>query len=54
MRVEAVIENKSVELKTQVAPILLTPNTVERMIARRQAQQIVRFRTTCTDCVPNM
>jgi hypothetical protein len=49
MRVEA-------QVKTQAptTPILLTPNAVERMIARRQSAQIVRFRTTCTDCVPNM
>jgi hypothetical protein len=35
------------------APIMLLPDFVERMIAARQAAQIVKFRTTCTDCVPN-
>jgi hypothetical protein len=35
------------------APIMLLPTFVERMIAARQAVQIVKFRTTCTDCVPN-
>jgi hypothetical protein len=38
---------------TVVAPIMLTPNTVEAMIAQRQAVQVVKFRTTCTDCLPN-
>ena len=36
-----------------VAPVLLTPALVEKMIARRQMLQVVKFRTTCTDCVPN-
>lgn len=35
------------------APVLLLPDLVERMIAARQAAQIAKFRTTCTDCVPN-
>ena len=34
-------------------PIMLTPRTVEAMIAKRQAVQVVKFRTTCTDCLPN-
>jgi hypothetical protein len=38
---------------TAVAPVLLTPTLVEKMIARRQSVQVVKFRTTCTDCVPN-
>lgn len=36
-----------------VAPTLLTPDLVEQMIARRQAVQVIKFRTTCTDCLPN-
>lgn len=48
------VESKPVQTKTAPAPILLTPTTVERMISRRQAAQVVKFRTTCTDCVPNM
>ncbi|MEU9135270.1 hypothetical protein AB0D33_04725 [Streptomyces sp. NPDC048404] len=35
------------------APVMLLPRLVERMIADRQAAHIVKFRTTCTDCVPN-
>jgi hypothetical protein len=38
---------------TVVAPTLLTPDLVEQMIARRQAVQVIKFRTTCTDCLPN-
>ncbi len=36
-----------------VAPVLLTPALIEGMIARRQAVQVIKFRTTCTDCLPN-
>jgi hypothetical protein len=39
--------------ETVVAPVLLTPALVEEMIARRQAVQVIKFRTTCTDCLPN-
>jgi hypothetical protein len=38
---------------TSVAPVLLTPALVEKMLARREAVQVMKFRTTCTDCVPN-
>lgn len=38
---------------TVTAPVMLVPEFVERMIAARQAAQLVKFRTTCTDCVPN-
>lgn len=42
-----------VKKDTSVAPVMLTPTLVEKMIARRQAVQVVKFRTTCTDCLPN-
>lgn len=38
---------------TTIAPVLLTPTLVEKMLARREAVQIIKFRTTCTDCLPN-
>jgi hypothetical protein len=38
---------------TTVAPVLLTPALVEKMLARREMVQIIKFRTTCTDCLPN-
>jgi hypothetical protein len=38
---------------TSVAPVLLTPTLVEQMLARREAVQVMKFRTTCTDCLPN-
>jgi hypothetical protein len=38
---------------TTIAPVLLTPALVEKMLARREAVQIFKFRTTCTDCLPN-
>lgn len=38
---------------TTIAPVLLTPTLIEKMLARREAVQIMKFRTTCTDCLPN-
>jgi hypothetical protein len=41
--------------KVETRPVtMLVPDLVERMIVARQARQIVKFRTTCTDCVPNL
>lgn len=39
--------------RTTAAPVMLLPRLVERMITERQAAHIAKFRTTCTDCVPN-
>ncbi|QMU77878.1 hypothetical protein GXW83_21455 [Streptacidiphilus sp. PB12-B1b] len=39
--------------RTSSAPVMLLPRLVERMITDRQAVHIAKFRTTCTDCVPN-
>lgn len=36
------------------APIMLAPEAIETMIAERRAFQVAKFRTTCTDCVPNL
>jgi hypothetical protein len=38
---------------TTAAPVLLTPALVEKMLISRQAVQVMKFRTTCTDCLPN-
>ncbi len=38
---------------TSLAPVLLTPTLIEKMLAHRDAVQVMKFRTTCTDCVPN-
>ncbi|HVB43695.1 MAG TPA: hypothetical protein VNF47_13460 [Streptosporangiaceae bacterium] len=46
-------EQTIVRTDTSVAPVLLTPTLVEKMLASRQAVQVMKFRTTCTDCVPN-
>ena len=43
----------TVRTKTAVAPVLLTPALVEQMLVRRQEVQVAKFRTTCTDCLPN-
>jgi hypothetical protein len=46
---------KEATLKKSVSasPVLLAPSLVEKMLARRQAVQVMKFRTTCTDCLPN-
>jgi hypothetical protein len=36
-----------------VPDIMVLPKAVERMISARQEFQVMKFRTTCTDCVPN-
>jgi hypothetical protein len=55
MRVENVVERSAKSsVEARIAPIMLTPTSVEKMLARRMAVQVVRFRTTCTDCVPNL
>ena len=35
------------------APVVLLPSAIDRMLVERQKVQIAKFRTTCTDCVPN-
>lgn len=42
-----------VRVRKPVAPVVLTPSLVQAMLARRQAVQVAKFRTTCTDCLPN-
>jgi len=46
-------EQTIVKKDTVVTPVLLTPTLVEKMLARRASVQVVKFRTTCTDCLPN-
>ena len=46
-------EKTLVKQETAVAPALLTPALVEKMLIQRQQVQVVKFRTTCTDCMPN-
>jgi hypothetical protein len=42
-----------IKKQATVAPVMLTPTLVEKMLAKRQAVQVIKFRTTCTDCLPN-
>lgn len=44
---------RTVVTKRTATPVILTPSAVEKMLAERQAVQVVKFRTTCTDCLPN-
>lgn len=34
--------------------VFLTPNRITAMLRERRAFQVVKFRTNCTDCVPNL
>jgi hypothetical protein len=43
----------TIKKEITVAPVMLTPTLVEKMLAKRQAVQVIKFRTTCTDCLPN-
>lgn len=43
-------ESETAEVST---PLLLVPDLVEEMVAEREVFQVAKFRTTCTDCVPN-
>jgi hypothetical protein len=40
--------------RTTVAPLLLTPSKVKNMIDARRQHQVIKFRTTVADCVPNL
>jgi hypothetical protein len=42
------------EMTSTQGEVLLTPSRVRAMLAARNAYQVIKFRTTCTDCVPNM
>jgi hypothetical protein len=50
MREEITFESETTEVST---PLLLVPEVIEEMIAEREEFQVAKFRTTCTDCVPN-
>jgi hypothetical protein len=43
-----------VDQKTITAPAVLVPSAIEKMLSKRQEAQLAKFRTTCTDCVPNL
>lgn len=34
--------------------VFLTPERVAKMLQARRSFQLVKFRTNCTDCVPNL
>lgn len=51
-----VAQRSSVQVTTPVAKpsVFLTPERVAKMLQARRAFQIVKFRTNCSDCVPNL
>jgi hypothetical protein len=42
-----------VDLRSLITVSSLLPDAVEEMLDTRMGWQVMRFRTTCTDCVPN-
>ena len=50
----------ALEIQTEVviepssAPAILTPDSIVPMLLERRKFQVMKFRTTCTDCVPNL
>jgi hypothetical protein len=42
------LEQTIARTATAVAPVLLAPSLVEKMLVSRQAVQVIKFRTTCT------
>jgi len=47
-------QTSRVDQKTTTAPAVLIPSEIEKMLIQRQEAQLAKFRTTCTDCVPNL
>ncbi len=43
-----------VDQQTITAPAVLIPSAIEKMLSTRQEAQLAKFRTTSTDCVPNL
>jgi hypothetical protein len=43
----------STTARTQTTTVMLLPELIEQMVTQRQAFQVMKFRTTLTDCVPN-
>jgi hypothetical protein len=49
-------QQNSAQVKTPIVKpsVFLTPERVAKMLAERRSFQIVKFRTNCSDCVPNL
>ncbi len=45
---------QSVVTRTVQTTVFLTPERVAKMLQERRSFQIVKFRTNCSDCVPNL
>lgn len=43
-----------VAAQTLRTTVFLTPERVAKMLQERRSFQIVKFRTNCSDCVPNL
>jgi hypothetical protein len=56
VRMSTSVAQSSAKVTTPVVKpsVFLTPSRVEKMLAERRSFQIVKFRTNCSDCVPNL
>jgi hypothetical protein len=56
VRMPATVAQSSAKVTTPVVKpsVFLTPERVEKMLSERRSFQIVKFRTNCSDCVPNL
>jgi hypothetical protein len=50
----SVQRQSSVKQAVTTAPLALNHNQVASMVSQRRDYQVVKFRSTCSDCVPNL
>ena len=44
----------AVKQAVTTTPLALSHNQVASMVSQRKDYQVVKFRSTCSDCVPNL
>jgi len=54
VRMPATVTSAKVTTPVVKPSVFLTPERVEKMLSERRSFQIVKFRTNCSDCVPNL
>jgi hypothetical protein len=48
------VSTTPVAAQTLRTTVFLTPERVSKMLQERRSFQIMKFRTNCSDCVPNL
>jgi hypothetical protein len=51
---QVVVDEDGLRVASQKNVVLLNPSRVSSMIKARQQAQVVKFRSTSSDCVPNL